>query len=471
MTNHNFWKNHNNKQLSEWQKDIEDKSNSPTFCVLPWIHMATRPNGDMRLCCGANASGAGVDPTIGIVKDSTGQHANFGNQTPMEAWNSQYMKDVRKNMLAGKISASCQKCFQEEARGISSKRIWEHNYWQDENINIQDLINETLEDGTAPERIHYLDLRLGHTCNLKCIMCSPHDSSQWVGDYYKLKKLTTDKNIQSQLHWVRKEFNNQWHENPEFWEEMYKQIPNIKQVYFAGGEPLMIREHKEFIKEIIKQGYEKNIVLRYNTNGLLIDEEFIKLWSPFKRVQVGFSLDGNFQRNHFIRYPSDWEIVDNNLDLLDNTSDNIDVTIATCLSILNIKHLPDFVKWKINKKYKKINTRKNKEGLIIGGGLVNIHLVYMPTFLDMRILPKEHKEDVTKRFEELKTWLWENYTQDDAFWKLNPYGWRRYEGVLDFMNSEDKTAMLPSFKDYINKMDIIRETNFKEVFPELADLV
>ena len=95
----------------------------------------------------------------------------------------------------------------------------------------------------------------------------------------------------------------------------------------------------------------------------------------------------------------------------------------------------------------------------------------MPTFLDMRILPKEHKEDVTKRFEELKTWLWENYTQDDAFWKLNPYGWRRYEGVLDFMNSEDKTAMLPSFKDYINKMDIIRETNFKEVFPELADLV
>ena len=43
--------------------------------------------------------------------------------------------------------------------------------------------------------------------------------------------------------------------SPEFWEEMYKQI-NPKQVYFAGGEP-MIKEHKKFIEEIIRQGYSK----------------------------------------------------------------------------------------------------------------------------------------------------------------------------------------------------------------------
>ena len=63
------------------------------------------------------------------------------------------------------------------------------------------------------------------------------------------------------MHWERKKFNNKWHENPDFWREMYKQIPNVKQVYFAGGEHLMIREHKQFIQQIIKQGYEKNIVL------------------------------------------------------------------------------------------------------------------------------------------------------------------------------------------------------------------
>ena len=33
---------------------------SKTLCALPWIHLATRPNGDVRVCCTANASGAGV---------------------------------------------------------------------------------------------------------------------------------------------------------------------------------------------------------------------------------------------------------------------------------------------------------------------------------------------------------------------------------------------------------------------------
>jgi hypothetical protein len=31
---------------------------------------------------------------------------------------------------------------------------------------------------------------------------------------------------------------------------MYSQIPNLKQVYFAGGEPLMIKEHKEFAERL-----------------------------------------------------------------------------------------------------------------------------------------------------------------------------------------------------------------------------
>ena len=29
---------------------------SPTFCALPWMHISTRPNGHMRVCCTANAS-------------------------------------------------------------------------------------------------------------------------------------------------------------------------------------------------------------------------------------------------------------------------------------------------------------------------------------------------------------------------------------------------------------------------------
>ena len=97
-------------KIKQWQDKIESVSGSKTFCILPWIHFATRPNGDMRLCCSANASGAGENHTVGLVKNERGQPANFGRETPMSAWNNEYMKDVRLTMLEGKIPASCSKC-------------------------------------------------------------------------------------------------------------------------------------------------------------------------------------------------------------------------------------------------------------------------------------------------------------------------------------------------------------------------
>jgi hypothetical protein len=229
----------------------------------------------MRLCCGSNASGAGEDHQIGLVKNETGRPANFGRETPMSAWNNEYMRSVRTTMLEGNIPKSCSKCFDEEAKGVSSKRMWETGTWVQDGIDVPELIKQTEEDGTIPEKLVYLDLRLGHTCNLKCVMCSPHDSSMWVADHKKVYPLFQAKELKEQMAWDRKDFNNFWHENPDFWKEMYAQIPNLRQVYFAGGEPLMIKEHKLFLEEIVRQGYADKILIRYNSNGLLLDQDII----------------------------------------------------------------------------------------------------------------------------------------------------------------------------------------------------
>ena len=458
-------------KIVEWQNKIESVSGSKTFCILPWIHFATRPNGDMRLCCSANASGAGENHTVGLVKNEKGQPANFGRETPMSAWNNEYMKDVRLTMLEGKIPASCSKCIAEESRGVASKRIWETGSWMEDGIDVEELIKQTEEDGTVPEKLVYLDLRLGHTCNLKCVMCSPHDSSQWVSDHKKIYPLFQAKELKEQMSWDRKEFNNKWHENPDFWKEMYAQIPNLKQVYFAGGEPLMIREHRWFLEEIIRQGYADKILIRYNTNGLLVDDEIIELWKKFKKVKVGFSIDAVGDRNWYIRYPSDWATIERNLHKLDNTPDNIQVSIATAIQILNIKHLADFAKWKITQNFKKVNLENTVGGIQAGGGIVNMHLLYIPTFLSIRLLPAEDKAAVRRSFAELATWLHENYRQDEDFWKQNPYGWKRWQAVLDFMDAEDHTAQLPAFKEYIESLDIVRKTKFSDVFPELKHLM
>ena len=462
---------HENSELASWQQQLEDVTGSHSFCIIPWLHLATRPNGDARICCVANASGSYTgDYGVGLVKKEDGEPSNFGNELPSEVFNNSYMRSIRKLMLDGKIPASCTKCFEEESKGIVSKRIWETGAWHLDGVDIPELINSTDEDGTIPYKLQYLDLRLGHTCNLKCIMCSPHDSSMWVRDHKKVFPIFRSDLIKKQMGWDESSFNNYWHENPAFWEEIYDQIPNLKQLYFAGGEPLIIKEHKLFLEEIVRRGYADQIHLRYNTNVLMLDDSIIELWKQFKVVKVGVSLDALSDRNHYIRYPSDWDTIVTNLHKLDNTPDNIQVTIALAAQILNIKHIPDFIKWKVTSNFKKINKQVNASGYTQGGGLIGVHLLWIPTWLSIRVLPPADKKEVRERFDELKLWLEEN-CQDDEFLGKNPWGWKRWEGILDWMDEEDDTHLLTDFREYITTMDQQRGTNFVQTFPELAHIL
>jgi MoaA/NifB/PqqE/SkfB family radical SAM enzyme len=472
MTNKVFWIKSAETQLGQWQEQIKKESGSSSFCVLPWIHLATRPNGDMRICCVANASGASSgDYTVGLVKKNNGRPANFGHDRPTEAFNNEYMKSVRKTMLEGGVPASCVKCYKEEEEGVSSKRIWETCTWHHNGVDIPKLVKETDKDGSVPYKLQYLDLRLGHTCNLKCIMCSPHDSSLWVSEFKKVFPIYKSPLIKKQMDWNPESFDNNWHENPKFWSEIYDQIPNIKELYFAGGEPLLIKEHKQFLLEIINRNYASNIGLRYNTNGLLINDEMIEIWEHFKKVKVGISVDGMSNRLDYIRYPTDWDIIKQNLWRLEKTSDKIQFNIALTAQILNIKHVPDIIKWKVTSGFKKLNFEKNVVGQTNGGGLIGVHLLWIPTWLSLRVLPKEDKQEVRELFNELKEWLWNYYSQDDEFWIDNSYGWKRWEAILDWMDAEDHTNLLPDFREYINVMDAQRNTDFKGTFPELAHLL
>jgi hypothetical protein len=119
---------------------------------------------------------------------------------------------------------------------------------------------------------------------------------------------------------------------------------------------------------------------------------------------------------------------------------------------------------------KKINLENVYEGIVAGGGIINMHLLYIPTFLSIRCLPEEDKKEVKEIFENFKNWLWENYTKDNDFWNVNPYGWKRWQAVLDFMDAEDHSHLLPAFGEYIEKMDSVRKTDFKQIFPSLAHL-
>ena len=47
--------------------------------------------------------------------------------------------------------------------------------------------------------------------------------------------------------------------------DFYEQVPTLRQLYWAGGESLIMEEHYEVLEKIIEMGYAKNIELRYNS--------------------------------------------------------------------------------------------------------------------------------------------------------------------------------------------------------------
>jgi MoaA/NifB/PqqE/SkfB family radical SAM enzyme len=362
---------------------IDSIVNSKTFCPLPFIHLATRPNGDVRVCCTANASGADIVDTkeIGLVTQK-GVKMNLRNHTIEEVWNSDSMRNTRLEMQQGSIPNSCKKCFEEENRGIKSKRYWETMVWRDR-LDLPDIVSKMNIDGSMPVNIPYFDLRLGNLCNLKCVMCSPHDSSSWIKDWKIQTPKYTDPMLVQDQGWDRT-MDYTWYQKGSFLESMHGQLEHIKELYFAGGEPLLIPEHYNILRHLVDANHAKNCILRYNSNGTEIPDHLLELWSHFKQVKFNFSIDAYGDKNDYIRYPSKWDTIVQNLHKLDNTPDNIIVNVACAVQLLNVKYLDELVDWKVSQNFKKVNTKE------YGAGLIGLHLVYLPSYLNVRVLSLIH---------------------------------------------------------------------------------
>jgi MoaA/NifB/PqqE/SkfB family radical SAM enzyme len=431
---------------------------SKTFCPLPWIHLATRPNGDVRVCCTANASGAGEsdNKVIGLVKENNIE-MNLRNYTVEEIWNSEFMKKIRLDMLNNKVPDSCKKCFTEESNGIVSKRQWETEVWS-QRIDIESVVKNTASDGSLPVNIPYFDLRLGNTCQLKCIMCSPHDSSSWIKDWrQQYPKYTVFELKQDQI-W-NKSYDYTWYQKSSFLGTMQEQTPNIKELYFAGGEPLLIPEHYKILEYMIEIGSAKKCILRYNSNGVDLPLKLFDLWKHFKSVKFNFSIDAVGDKNDYIRYPSKWNNIVQNLHVLDETDDNITVNIATAVQLLNVCYLTELAEWKINKKFKKINLAPH------GGGVIGTHLVYFPSYLNIRTLPKHVKNIAEKRINGFV----DSQLNNKEF-NNQSFGKQRWQGIIKYMYQEDWSNKLSSTLEYLNICDSTRGTNFREIFQDLNSL-
>ena len=458
---------------------------SDTFCILPWVHLSTRPDGSMRVCCTANASSVGATNDrehggmVGILKTDDGKPNNLNVSDFLSSWNSTYMKNVRRQMMNGEKPPSCLKCYKEEAAGHRSKRQWETEYWS-KRVSVDKLIENTNDDGSVPPQLAYIDLRFGTKCQLACVMCSPHDSSGWIKDYKAIFPAVENASLKTTMQWKDKGSYNgssyNWHkQNPLFWEQFYEQIPNMQQIYFAGGESLIIEEHYEILEKCIEMGYAKDLEIRYNSNGVEWRDDLFDLWKHFKLVRFHYSIDSIEKMNDYIRYPSKWKRQKEVFHILDKeTSNNVEITVACAVQALNIYYIPDLIKWKLEQNFNKINMWP------FGAGGVNYHFVYHPPHLNVKILPNEFKEKCRKKYEEFYPWWEANWekgipswhkgkvTYED--WRTANYGIQRLEGMLQFMESEDWSIRLPEMKEFLELCDKQRSTSWQDVFPDMKGI-
>lgn len=400
-----------------------------TFCVLPWIHLATHPHGDVTLCCEADHTTR--NSSSHNLVDGKRQFLNLHSNSIGEIINSDFFKQVRLQMLNGEQPQACQMCYQKEIKGLESKRTYEN---QNYDYFTQEIARElTKEDGTIDPNPIFVELRLGNTCNLMCRTCNPASSSKWRQQY---------KELENKLDFVRSyghmtEF--KWPEQKEFWDELFELSNNIVSLYINGGEPMLIKKHWEFLENLAKSGKAKNIHLWYSTNMSIIDDRSWDLWKEFGRVRILASIDDIGNRNHYIRYPTDWNKVIKFVDLLNEKS--VEWIALQTISAMNFYYLDEFNDWVESK-----------------GTHVGHNYVSDPSFLGPLAIPLKARLAILDRFEKtLPTHLYENlrnwYGGDD-----HPELWKQfltYTKELDKMRNENFEKTFHQFYQFLTELKVI----------------
>ena len=264
-----------------------------SFCIFPFIELLAH-GSHSTVCCRSNQPVAEIQ-SIGPW-DSDPRYAA-----------------IRQRMIDGeRIWDHCASCYQLEDRGIKSARQQETVEWANR------LALKNLDDLHAITHPAYFEIRSSNRCNLQCRMCSP-DASHLIDQEYRRIGLTTGPPIRTYDHGFD-----------------IVDFTNLKKLYVAGGEPLIMPEFYQFLDQCI-ENRQTDFELLVNTNGTKLSDKFKKQLTHFTNFQFIFSIDAFGDLNHYIRWPSDWQTIIDNLAYLWDAGHKCSVN--TTVSIYNVARL------------------------------------------------------------------------------------------------------------------------------------
>ena len=409
----------------EWSRLTE----SETFCMLPWTHMHAFPDGRAYPCC---------------LSDYWHPVGDLRKNTMAEVWNQDAYKTMRSNMLQDTPCKECTKCYEQEKHGAFSMR-------NDSNRNYGHLIketNNTQADGTHPDfKIRYWDVRFSNLCNFSCRSCGPIFSSNWYNDHVKLYNRKPDV-LGRDMARVEYTTGNE----DDMIAQMMPHVPYLEQVYFAGGEPLIMKEHYFLLEKLIEAG-KTDIRLQYNTNFSELhfkDKHVFEYWKHFKNVSVGASLDGMGPQAELIRKGTDWRQTVSNRERMMKEVPHVDFYVSSTVSSMNVLHILDF-----HKEWARLGLIKAKDW--------NINICQSPEWYRIDIFPEEFKRRVIyPAYEEHIAWL----DPQDSLRRATT----GYHSLLSLMKGNNGAKNWSRFVDEIKVLDTLRNENFWDTFPEFKEL-
>lgn len=237
------------------------------FCPAAWTSVYVEPTGRVDNCCvGLNNLG-NLSEVESIAEILTGP-TNIG---------------IQQSMLNDQVVPGCAWCHGGIDGGLETLQVSMLRKFPNKDDPVYQVGSFDLR---------YLDARWSNTCNLACVYCSPTSSSLWAQELGRTIKIErNDKN--------------------NFLQYVLDNVESLKEVYLAGGEPLLMRENELLLNELVVRNPDCKLLV--NTNLLNTDTKIYQQLISMPNVEWLVSFDATGIEYEYLRWPGKWSEFESNL--------------------------------------------------------------------------------------------------------------------------------------------------------------
>ena len=409
------------------------------FCPLPFNSLSLTSDGSASICCHSRSKPC----------DENGETFNFNkhkNLKPEDILNSKLHKELRRDFISGARNPACKNCWDiEDAGGHSYRQGWLSQFSE----KTESYVANTGPDGQMKVLIsNFIELSLGNKCNLRCRMCNPQSSALWVTE--SLQFNIFDEETTKTLRHV------DWYQQPAFKDSIKSLFRHASRVNFLGGEPLIIEEHFEFLQHMVDEGIGGQVELQYNSNLTVLNPRLSELWPRFKKINLCVSLDGFGAMNDYLRFPSKWSTLENNLSQLQEMQKiaKVEVLIAGTFHALNVMYLPELYQY----------VAEMSRGFARFPAMT---WVEFPSFLSASVLPRAHREAAFEKNENALNEITARHGELPWLSTARSYN----ELMMKDMPEAQRLPLWHRMVDLTVKLDKNRGQDLRQVNPELGQLI